>query len=306
VNDALADPNNLRRMAEADDDEEGQNPIGRRAAAYLFLSVDMDNSTAFKGTDARWPFVIHNFYDDVVREIRAVCPHFNVWKYIGDEVTFWRRLEPGDNVARLVADTYDALGRICANLDSIEDNHHVRTRNVVSAKATIWAAAAEFVKRANLHRDLKTGYRHPNRIIIDEHILGVTEREHAGQVRIYDFIGPDIDIGFRTSHFAHRGFLLVSAGLAHSLLGDAAGRMKIVSYERLKGVWNDRPYPIVWYTDDWTDVARHFYYDERWNNPLVERVLSGEYDDIAAITSILQQTNRLDAVTAAQELLRGG
>ena len=309
MSDTVLDRERLRSAA-AEDDDDDQNPIGRGAAAYLFLSVDMDNSTAFKSTEPRWPFVIHNFYEDVVREIRNVCPRFNVWKYIGDEVTFWRRLEPGDDVGRLVADTHAALGRIRANLDGIEDHHHVKTRNVVSAKATIWAAAAEFVKRANLQRDLKTGYRHPNRIIIDEHILGVIEREHAGQVRIYDFIGPDIDIGFRTSHFAHRGFLLVSAGLAHALLGDvgadAARRMKIVSYQRLKGVWNDRPYPIVWYTDDWTDIADKFYYDERWSNPVVEQVLRGEYDDIAAITPILQQTNRLEAVAAAQNLLRGG
>ncbi|HEX3535181.1 MAG TPA: hypothetical protein VHU15_00285 [Stellaceae bacterium] len=304
MNDAFA-----AHSAAAEDTEDDQNPIGRGAAVYLFLSVDMDNSTAFKGMDTRWPFVIHNFYEDVVREIRIVCPRFNVWKYIGDEVTFWRRIEPGDDLARLVADTHAALDRIRANLDAIEDHHHVKTRNVLSAKATIWAAAAEFVKRANLHRDLKTSYMHPNRIIIDEHILGVTEREHAGQVRIYDFIGPDIDIGFRTSHFAHRGFLLVSAGLAHALLGEAgavSGRhMKIVSYERLKGVWNDRPYPIVWYTDDWTDTAGKFYYDEGWTNPIVERVMRGAYDDVGAITSILEQTNRLDAVAAAQDLLRG-
>jgi len=308
MSDRFANRDGFRSAAAADEDE-NQNPIGRAAAVYLFLSVDMDNSTAFKSTEPRWPYVIHKFYEDVVREIRIVCPRFNVWKYIGDEVTFWRRVDPGDDVGRLVADTHAALGRIRANLDSIEDHHRVKTRNVVSAKATIWAAAAEFVNHANLHRDLKAGYRHPNRIIIDEHILGVTEREHAGQVRIYDFIGPDIDIGFRTSHFAHRGFLLVSAGLAHALLSEAgaqaAERMKIVSYERLKGVWNDRPYPIVWYTDDWTDIADQFYYDERWSNPVVEQVLRGEYDSIAAITSILQQTNRLDAVAAAQALLLG-
>jgi hypothetical protein len=93
------------------------------------------------------------------------------------------------------------------------------------------------------------------------------------------------------------------------LLGEAgadAGRhMKIVSYERLKGVWNDRPYPIVWYTEDWADLAGKFYYDERWSDPVVEQVLRGEYHEVAAITSILQQTNRLDAVAAAQDLLRG-
>lgn len=293
-----------------DREDESQNPIGRGAAVYLFLSVDMDNSTAFKVMEPRWPFVIHKFYEDVVGEIRAVCPRFNVWKYIGDEVTFWRRIDPGDDLVTLVSDTYSALNRICTNLDRIEELHHVKTRHVVGAKATIWAAAAEFVKNADLHRDLKTSYRHPNRIIIDEHVLGVTQRQHAGQLKIYDFIGPDIDTGFRTSHFAHRGFLLVSAGLAFALLSAAAGdgelarRMKIVSFERLKGVWNDRPYPIIWYTDDWSDIARHFYYDERWANPIIDHVLRGECADIAMVEQVLRQTNRLDAIAGALELLR--
>jgi hypothetical protein len=83
-----------------EDCEEPQAPIGPGAAVYLFLSIDMANSTAFKGREPRWPFVLHHFYEDVVREIRTVCPRFNVWKYIGDEVTFWRRMEPSDDLIR--------------------------------------------------------------------------------------------------------------------------------------------------------------------------------------------------------------
>ena len=75
MSDTVLDRERLRG-ATAENDEADQDPLGRGAAVYLFLSVDMDNSTAFKGMDARWPFVIHNFYEDVVREIRNVCPHF--------------------------------------------------------------------------------------------------------------------------------------------------------------------------------------------------------------------------------------
>lgn len=278
---------------------------------YLFLSIDMANSTSFKGVEPRWPFVIHHFYEDVVREIRSVCPRFNVWKYIGDEVTFWRRMEPSDDLIRLIADTYNALQHICGKLDRIEDEHRIKTRNVVSAKASMWAAAAEHVKQANIGRDLNRNYQHPNRIIEEEHVLALTGDHTTDQLKIYDFIGPDIDIGFRTSHFAHERLLLVSAGLAYLLLGQARASqavdryLKIVSFQRLKGVWDDRPYPIIWYTDDWSNIAGKFYYDERWHNPIVADVLRGEYEDISLIESILRQTNRLEPIMAAQQLLSG-
>ena len=294
-----------------EDCEEPQAPIGPGAAVYLFLSIDMANSTAFKGREPRWPFVLHHFYEDVVREIRTVCPRFNVWTYIGDEVTFWRRMEPSDDLIRLIADTYDALQRICAELDRIEDQHRIRTRNVISAKASMWVAAAEHVREANIGRDLTRDYRHPNRIIEEEHIIALAGERTTDQLKIYDFIGPDIDIGFRTSHFAHERLLLVSAALAYLLLGQARAsqavdrHMRIVSFQHLKGVWDDRPYPIVWYADDWGNIAGKFHYDERWSNPLVADVLRGQYEEVSGIEAILRQTNRLDSLVAAQRLLAG-
>lgn len=306
MNDPTIHRNASQRQAE--EREEPSAPILPGAAVYLFLSIDMANSTAFKGTEPRWPFVIHHFYEDVVAEIRNVCPRFNVWKYIGDEVTFWRRMEPSDDLVRLVADTYSALQRICAKLDALEDLHRIRTRNVIGAKATIWAAAAEHVKQANIGRDLERNYEHPNRIIEEEHIIALRSEGTSDQLKLYDFIGPDIDIGFRISHFAHQSVLLVGAGLAYLLAQRKAGhgvdrRMRIVSFEHLKGVWNDRPYPIIWYTDDWTDIGDKFHYDERWSNPIVAAVLREEYEEVGAIETILRQTNRLEAMAAAHRLL---
>jgi hypothetical protein len=307
MNDPTINPHASRRQA--GEGEETGAPILPGAAVYLFLSIDMANSTAFKGTEPRWPFVIHNFYEDVVAEIRGVCPRFNVWKYIGDEVTFWRRMEPSDDLGRLVADSYGALQRIGAKLDALEDLHRIRTRNVIGAKATIWAAAAEHVGQANIGRDLERNYEHPNRIIEEEHIIALRSEGTSDQLKLYDFIGPDIDIGFRISHFAHQGLLLVGAGLAYLLCREegkhgADRRMRIVSFEHLKGVWNDRPYPIIWYTDDWTDVADKFHYDERWSNPIVAAVLRQEHEDVAAIETILRHTNRLAAMAAMQHLLQ--
>ena len=43
----------------------------------------------------------------------------------------------------------------------------------------------------------------------DNRIILIEEEEPDGQqiIKAHDFIGPDIDIGFRIAHYAHRGFV---------------------------------------------------------------------------------------------------
>jgi hypothetical protein len=282
----------------------------RDDGVYLFVSVDMVNSTAFKNREPRWPFVMHHFFESVVGEIKSVCPRFNVWKYLGDEVTFWRRMQSGDNLIDLVGETHRALGRICAALDAIEDAHGIRTRNIIGAKATMWAASADFVANADLERDLRTSYRHANRIVEEDHLILFGGDAEPQERKAYDFIGPEIDIGFRISHFAQRGFVLLSAALAYLLLqeeqpGDAVEpHMRIVSFEALKGVWGGRKYPIIWYTDRWDDIRDKFTYDEPLESPLIAGICHGDIAAVATVEEILKQTNHLEVLQPARELLR--
>src|SRR3546814_5080236 len=64
-----------------------------------------------------------------------------------------------------------------------------------------------------------------------------------------DFIGPDLDLGFRLSKFARPASLLLSLDLVEMLLA-ADNRADVVLYlvgrEELKGVMFGRPYPIIW------------------------------------------------------------
>ena len=277
---------------------------------FLFLSIDMVNSTEFKNHEPLWPFVIHKFYVCVVEDVKKVCPHWNVWKYIGDEVVFWRHVQRTDNLAQLIHDTHAALLRIMEKLDQIEGKNHIHTRNLISAKATVWTAAADFVPSPMIggHRD--QAVTHPNKIIREDHIIGLDGGQQAHETVLFDFIGPEIDIGFRISKFAHRGVLLLSCGLAYLLLQqsrttDQVGKhLKIVSYEQLKGVWGGRRYPIIWYTDNWNTIEEKFYYDEVLENPLFAKIMQRNFDDISAVVRILEETNHLQVAMAAYELIR--
>jgi hypothetical protein len=80
-----------------------------------------------------------------------------------------------------------------------------------------------------------------------------------------DFLGPEIDAGFRISKFALRRRLVVSAELSCLLFRERAAytgiekQLKIVSFQILKGVWTGRHYPIVWYERDWPNIAKTFF-----------------------------------------------
>jgi hypothetical protein len=120
-----------------------------------------------------------------------------------------------------------------------------------------------------------------------------------------DFLGPDIDAGFRIAKFVERKRLLISAHLAGLLHRERASceqiekRLKIVSYEVLKGVWDGRRYPIIWYEDDWANVDSSFLYDEHFSSPLIATIrtalpLTSDEQNLDRIEKIFSDLGRAD------------
>ena len=65
-----------------------------------------------------------------------------------------------------------------------------------------------------------------------------------------DYIGPDLDIGFRLSKASRPGRVVLSMDLADVLTRDNTFpnplELHHVGWEILKGVFGDKPYPIIW------------------------------------------------------------
>lgn len=126
-----------------------------------------------------------------------------------------------------------------------------------------------------------------------------------------DFLGPDIDIGFRISKFALRKRLVVSAHLAWLLFHERAAcpeiedQLRIVSLEILKGVWGGRHYSIIWFEKDWTQINDSFLYDEHLSSETVRRIKDGEVvkngslNLIEKVFSDLGKQSELDALVSA-------
>jgi hypothetical protein len=234
----------------------------------LFLSVDIVGSTALKGeanyqtiaahlrmlqratkvndpsnipTDALpsldeydWVAIQQNTFGDFHSEFSKtaqpeVADAYEVypWKALGDELIYSIRLRSRSQATKLVTSFISALRLIDKQLSS---------KGRIRLKAVAWVA----------------GFPIGNRIV-QIPAPTVFYRQLGEDVPFpyprLDFWGPDMDIGFRLSRCTFPGMCVTSAGLVELLAADKSNdqvRFAHVGWEKLKGVWHERPYPIFW------------------------------------------------------------
>lgn len=199
----------------------------------LFLSVDMAGSTEFKSRltaqgaqgwldifqafFTRFPLMVagqlgFEFLDD------DATPSIEVWKVMGDEVVFVTSPASAEELTSVLL----ALVRTLA---LYEERHFANLP--LRLKGTAWLADFD---GQNIE-------------------IEIPELSSSARGAHLDFIGPDIDLGFRISKYAPPGALVVSTDVLEAIL--AAGNrdradLHLLGAESLKGVMHGRPYPIVW------------------------------------------------------------
>lgn len=237
--------------------------IEDESGIYLFVSFDLVNSTKFKTKVADWYESALGFYADVIKEfgshIRESAAETApiVWKQAGDEVLFYLRVERTSTVCNALEAAWQTMETVAADLER-------RTVGKVqlSVKASAWVAQVQHF----LPIDGKLGLQSKAK---PHHFDSI--RFEVG--RTADFIGQDIDIGFRASKFTDRHILLISAELAYVLCDGhrnhrvIVNHLRVVGFECMKGVWGDRHYPIVWYHGNWGRYLPD--YDARLKNPKI-------------------------------------
>ncbi len=197
----------------------------------LFLSVDMAGSTQFKArfTDGgSWLETFRGFFTNFPLMLagqvgfafleEGETPSVEVWKVMGDEVIFVATPDSAEEIVTLLL----ALLRTMNDYESrfLEDLP-------LRLKGTAWLA--EFGGR-NIE-------------------LEIPELSGGDGVRVIDFIGPDLDLGFRVGKFARPACLALSFDVADLLLSarnSADAALYLIGAEELKGVMFGRPYPIIW------------------------------------------------------------
>lgn len=289
---------------------------------YIFLSFDIVNSTAYKSLNPFWTKTINLFRDfsfkymsEAFREKhndsdteKDYCDlKFFFWKNLGDEVIFMFPNPKISELYKLPDASWNVLNQITKSLDTPTKDSAVK----VSVKATLWLA--EIDEKINLRKQrIKEEYE---AITKDENAeidneppfqerninIAINDIEH----NTIDFLGPDIDTGFRLSHCASHNKLTLDARLTWILINLMENNQyhnyfkntaKIVAYEPLKGVWNEKPYPIIWYIPEWKQEELFYYYEEVDEKSLAYKIAKRNYTvtDINKLESILSESKQLD------------
>ena len=260
------------------------------SGTYIFFSFDLVNSTFYKNREESWAKTYSDFFEYCKAQVRQYhFPKAQVWKMVGDEVLFYMPISDESEIKKAPDLVYTILQE---SIKYIHKKHPV-SKGVLSVKATLWAAIIS---------DIEAGKNDGNILI----------KERFFDNYVFDFLGPDIDIGFRISKYSLRGMLVVDAKLACLLTklnteldqNSISDLMRIVSYERLKGVWDDRPYPIVWYCKSWSGLDGMFVYDERYNSSIVEKIISsgfGSLENVSKLTKIFSDLNKIIEIEKLQK-----
>ncbi|MEO5365011.1 MAG: hypothetical protein H7831_01365 [Magnetococcus sp. WYHC-3] len=240
-----------------------QDPL--RPRLMLFLSVDMSGSTALKNSHDRtsttqplaWLDFMQEFHrefpnmlgkrikDPELREEFGACVpggkescEPDLWKSLGDELIFKLELSNHRQAALVVGAFWHTLAdynkQLRTKLDNLKPDKFpdLNTRDAMGVKGTAWVA----------------GFPVTNATILAQGSQGEE-----------DYIGPQIDIGFRLGKHANRRKLIVSVDLA-LLLVEFTNPITVYfdGCVPIKGVLQDKPYPLFWISlnpTNWNNIT---------------------------------------------------
>ncbi len=198
------------------------------AKTVIFMSVDISDSTIFKekghslDDDPLWLEAFETFFKEVPLVLMGQIatafamtddlPDISIWKVIGDEIVFRAQARSAEEALT------EAFYR------------------------TVVTYEARFVERWPLRiRGCCWAARFPGRNIE----IKIPEMAGVGYV---DYLGPDVDLGFRLVSQVDRGQVILSLNLAEALasLPERRGmQFHYVDRKVLKGIFVGRPYPLI-------------------------------------------------------------
>lgn len=290
----------------------------------LFVSVDLTGSTEFKSRRDKWHAHWVPFYDRVRTHLCRTGPNLKLLKLVGDEVVLYRELELGDRLPTIVEQVWKGLEKIAVEAANNEKHreYSAYSSRLLGTKSTAWIAKVrnlgplsagdmDFVEaRAGGARN-----------------ISFSPTDANGNVEALDFVGRDIDAGFRhTGHTRDRvlaltpelAWLVVTTDQTQQVrgtakqweLGAVAKAVRIIDWQKLKGTWYGRPAPISWLAlDRKEDVAAAH---EGQSDPTVKAQLLKLFTPDPAAPSVEEQLraflafqDRLDELRADWQCIPG-
>jgi len=251
---ALFDDNFPEYTHTSNGGKQKQNVAFNKSKVYLLISVDLTNATQFKAKEKVWIKTFDSFHKIIVDEMmmsnlnsrnigRAIPQDLFVWKRLGDEVLFYRHVNKREDILFAPQKIYNVM--IKAQEKFFENSKKAKKHNL-HMKSSVWVA--------------DVGISNNSRNFIREWKIG-----EKGQA-IQDFVGSDIDEGFRMASRAVAGKVTVDPkikylfyddktdiflgdGFSADTLNSINNNIQFMGYTKLKGVWGGKDYPMYFYDE---------------------------------------------------------
>ena len=267
---------------------------------YLFISFDLVNATEFKIRNLEWQNTFTNFYNLISKKIKennSPLKNATIWKYIGDEILFYLKITKQEQlfkflpfIEKIIKATENKLNSKSIYFDPLYIKTTAWIAQVYPDNSKIPNNEAKNIKFTTFD---KPGYK-------------------------YDFLGPDIDLGFRISKYSRKSIITIDAKLAFLLYKfkeeikneygyNIEQNLKIISYQKLKGILRGHYYPIIWCSLDW-NIKNIFIYDEHINNEEIlyiqNKIKNNKTELLSNLEKFFQDTNQKDDIQKIIDIIK--
>ncbi|MFI3169328.1 MAG: hypothetical protein R3Y06_05230 [Faecalibacterium sp.] len=238
----------------------------------MFISFDLVNCTLYKSRyKGKWASGVSSVIDYILTALNeSPVEGYQFWKVLGDEVVYTKSIHSIPEIADILDDVYAAVVDINKKIKSAQIGD-AQTAKILAVKATIWIA------------DIS-----PSHLSADN--IAVQYKVGNGEVR-NEYLGTDIDGGFRIAKYTSADRVVLSADLAALFLKEQTlqksfHKINFVAYRLLKGIWNGEAYPIFMYHGDenvsfaqsirnMTDIKNDILVE--YLEQVTDRVVGGQY-----------------------------
>ncbi len=221
--------------------------LNNKADVVLFFSFDIVNSTSYKTINYfGWAQVLNLLFKELREDVRNYINGSEMWRVLGDEAIFIIKIRDEEELREYISKIFGIMIATIYKLKKgkfFKSDHNfnmMKLQNILSLKTTAWIAAVNDVGDIS------------NDDICQDNADNIFERYQSQEgYDIFEFLGNDIDTGFRISKQTQDGRMVLSYELAYliSQKTENLPYLHIVTYRKLKGVWKEKLYPVIWYHD---------------------------------------------------------
>ncbi|MFI3173173.1 MAG: hypothetical protein R3Y58_12530 [Eubacteriales bacterium] len=224
-------------MVQRIEEENASSNVEEMQSVMLFFSYDVVNSTTYKANNkGRWSVAVGQILRHIISTFaNSPVGGYRFWKTLGDEIIFMKEVHRVSDIFLSVEEIYEQLTILNSEIDKgmLCDK---KASELLAIKGTAWLA------------EITTTDPEIDDIFVEYQI-----NDNRKQT---EYIGPNIDIGFRLADYSMHNRLVISFNLAYILLDyqrvhqSDVNSVVYITSKILKGVWNGEPHPIFMYVGE--------------------------------------------------------